>query len=82
MAYFQPLASNWIEIEATAAGLETLNSTRIVSIFSFQLINSNYDIVDIEKRVLNCVFHQKMKDLSNKWRFPYLCKMFGKKMLV
>ena len=24
MAYFQPLASNWIEIEAAASGLETV----------------------------------------------------------
>ena len=37
MAYFQPLASNWIEIEATAAGLETLDPTRILSIFSLQV---------------------------------------------
>ena len=51
MAYFQPLASNWIEIEATASGLETVSPTKIVSIFlllSFQLINSNYDKVDID----------------------------------
>ena len=51
MAYFQPLASNWIEIEAAASGLKTVNPTRIVSIFlllSFQLIISNYNNADID----------------------------------
>ena len=67
MAYFQPLVSNWIEIEAaTAAGLDNFKTWKVdirMSIFllfwSFQLINSNYHMVHIEKIIFNCVFTEK-----------------------